>query len=84
MFKKGEKLVFLYDKMKKTYSKVEKFGNKMKNLIIQLACCIAYLALLELIKSQKQPIRIQEVFDLSDLEWQDEQNEIDEGFESDF
>lgn len=70
--------------MKKTYSKVEKFGNKMKSLIIQLACCIAYQTLLELIKSQNQPIRIQEVFDLSDLEWQDEQNEIDEGFESDF
>lgn len=70
--------------MKKTYSKVEKFENKMKNLIIQLACCIAYQTLLELIKSQKSPIRIQGVFDLSDLEWQDEQNEIDEGFESDF
>ena len=69
--------------MKKTYSKEEKI-EKMKNFTIQLACCIAYLTLLELIKSHKPPIRIQEVFDLSDLEWQDEQNEIDEGFESDF
>ena len=56
-----------------------KLNFKIETLLIKLACCLAYATWLVLLNNYKRSLRIEGIFDLSDL---DSESGIDSGTET--